>query len=107
MPMAVNTTMSGDHPSAALLYHVQVGTTTGVMVHQTRGGGATQAPSPSPSYKLFRVSFHDNLEQLSASDANSQNVFSKHVRAKLAFLKIFFINIFSCSLMCTRPKCNA
>ena len=68
---------------------MQVGTALGVVVplrHQT----------PSPSCKFFRVLFHDNLEQLSASDANSQSVFSKYVRAKLAFLK----NIFACSPIC-------
>jgi hypothetical protein len=43
-------------------------------------------------YKLQTLSRIDpwQLGQLPASDANSQNVFSKYVRAKLAFLKNIF-----------------
>ena len=41
MPKAVYTGVSGDHPEAALLSQVQVGTAIGVAVHWTRAGGAT------------------------------------------------------------------
>ena len=44
VPEAVYTGVFGDHPETALLGHVQVGTTLGVAMHQTGGGGATQAP---------------------------------------------------------------
>ena len=83
--------------------------------HRRRGGGAIgQGVMVPPRHlhkltKLQTFSRFDSrqLELLLASDANSQSVFSKHVRAKLAFLKTFSINIFACSPMCTRPKCNA
>jgi hypothetical protein len=41
MPEVVYTGISGDHPERAALGHVQVGTTLGVAVHRTGGGGAT------------------------------------------------------------------
>jgi hypothetical protein len=40
------------------------------------------------------------LEQLPASDANSQSVFSKHIRAMLAFLKNIFDKYFLLALRC-------
>ena len=44
MPEVVYTDVFGDHPEAALLGQVQLGTATGVAVHRTRAGGATQTP---------------------------------------------------------------
>ena len=102
-PMAVYIGVSGDHPKPATLGPSLLDPGG----HRPRGGGATEQgvavplrhQTPSPSCKFFRVSFHDNLEQLSASDANSQSVFSKHIRIKLAFLNSFSIN-FLLALRC-------
>ena len=92
---AVYTGMSGDHPEPAALGHVLVGTALGVAVHRTGGGGATQAPPLDLRVTNVFLRFDPRqLELLPASDAHSQSVFSKHVRAKLAFLKIFFNKYF-------------
>jgi hypothetical protein len=54
----------------------------------------TQSQTPPLGHVFVRVSIHGDLELFFASEANSQDVFTKHVRAKLAFSQRIFINHF-------------
>jgi hypothetical protein len=78
-----------------------LGTVQRMVVHLAWGGSAHQKWQCHPSgwaTHWLQVWLHfSTLGQpklLFTSDANSQDVLSKHVRVKLAFPKIFSINIF-------------
>jgi hypothetical protein len=81
-----------------------LGTVQRMVVHLAWGGSAHQKWQCHPlgwATHWLQVWLHfSTLGQpklLFTSDANSQDVLSKHVRAKLAFPKTFSINIFACS----------
>jgi hypothetical protein len=52
-PLTVYTATSSDHPQLGRSEPAQSGNATGVTVHRTRGGGATQAPNPFPKLQTL------------------------------------------------------